>query len=364
MGRFMYAFFILFSHAVLAFDWQGHRGARGLYPENTIGGMEEALKYPVTTLEMDVVLSKDNTIVVSHEPWMSSEICVNPKGKDILDKTFNLYQMNFSEIQAFDCGSRIHARFPKQKKVTTGKPSLGTLIDFTEKTLKHLNRQSVAYNIEIKSTPADENMGFQPDVKTFSDVVVTFLLNRLPVEKFSIQSFDWRVLQYIHKTYPQVRLVALVENTLTPEENLKELGFRPWIYSPDYKTLTKEQVSILKSLGIKVIPWTVNTIQEMNLLIEMKVDGIITDYPDLIPQVGSKKCGSKESLFEGKCVRLPQHALPSDKNPGWVCAPKYIQKRNRCIKIKLPPHSHLLDDGKTWECKPGYKRYRSTCRKE
>ena len=95
----------------------------------------------------------------------------------------------------------------------------------------------------------------------------------------------------------------------------------------------------------------------------MNVDGIITDYPNLISLVGVKKCDSKSHYFEGKCVQLPKHAIPSDSNPGWVCAPRYVQKRSACIKIKLPPHAEFLEDGKTWVCQSGYERYRGTCKK-
>jgi hypothetical protein len=108
----------------------------------------------------------------------------------------------------------------------------------------------------------------------------------------------------------------------------------------------------------------VNNVTDMKNLIDMGVDGIITDYPNLIPQVQTKKCPPGHNLFENRCVRVPAHALPSDKNPGWVCKAGYQQKRNRCIKINVPRNAHLLEDGKTWACNEGYVRYRGTCRKK
>lgn len=346
-----------------AFDWQGHRGARGLYPENTIGGMEEALKYPVTTLELDVVLSRDHKVVVSHEPWMHEEICLDPQGKKVKGREHNLYKLNYSDIVKYDCGSIPHPRFPEQAKVNVGKPLLGTLLDVTEALLRKLNRKQVEYNIEIKSDPDDEKQGFQPDIKTFADVVVATILDKIPASRFTIQSFDWRVLKYLHQKYPDIRLVALSENEIKPEDDLKELGFKPYVFSPYFKKLQQDDVKSFHEMGVKVIPWTVNEVEDMKKLKAMGVDGIITDYPNRITMALQKDCKKGFSFFEGKCVKVPAHALPSDSNPGWICKSGYVQKRGRCIKISIPAHAHLTPDGKSWECDEGYSRYRGTCKK-
>lgn len=259
-----------------AMEWQGHRGARGLYPENTIGAMEEAVKYPaVTTLELDVVVSKDNQVVVSHEPWMSEEICLDANGKEFKGRKYNIFKMTYEEIQKFDCGTLPHKRFPEQKKVKAAKPLLVDLIAKmgTER----------PYNIEIKSLPEDEKDGFQPDVKTFSDLVVTTIQKALPNEKFTIQSFDWRVLKYIHEKYPEVRLVALMEGKIKPEKIIKELGFKPYVFSPYFKDLKASHVKAFQQMGVKVITWTVNEVKDMKEIEAMGVDGIITDYPNRIP---------------------------------------------------------------------------------
>lgn len=359
---FLAALFSLSSFAT--FDWEGHRGARGLYPENTIGAMEEALKYPVTTLELDVVVSKDNQVVVSHEPWMNPEMCLDPQRKEIkTEKQVNLYQLTYEEIQKYDCGSKIHPRFTQQVKVTVGKPLLTKLLTETEKKLRELRRTDVAYNIEIKSTVEDEKSGFQPDYKVFTDLVVKTIKEQIPKERFIVQSFDKRVLKYLFEKYPDLRISALQEEAFEPGALLKELGFKPEIFSPDFHLLTKDNVRIFHSAGIAVIPWTVNTTKEMNELIAIGVDGIITDYPNLIPSVGLKKCRKNTNYFEGSCVDIPPHAKASKKNPGWVCKKEYTQKRNSCEKIRKPAHSVFLQDGKTWACKEGYKRYRSKCLK-
>lgn len=353
---------ILFVTNAFALDWQGHRGARGLYPENTIGAMEEALKYPVTTLELDVVVSKDMIVVVSHEPWMGEEICLDPSGKEVKEKQHNMFKLTYAEIQKFDCGSKKHPRFSEQKKVSVGKPTLEKLIEVTEVTLKNLNRQDTSYNIEIKSTPEDEKQGFQPDVKSFSDLVIKTIRAKLPDSRYTIQSFDWRVLQYIHEAYPEVRLVALLEEEMKPADVLKKLGFKPYVFSPYFKLLSKDVVQFFHAEGIKVIPWTLNEVGDMKEMMEIGVDGIITDYPNRIQEALEKICKKKETFFEGKCVKLPTHAVPSDSVPGWNCKPGYVQKRMNCEKITVPKNARLTEDGKNWECLEGFRRYRGTCK--
>jgi glycerophosphoryl diester phosphodiesterase len=354
-------FYFLISFTAFAdFDWQGHRGARGLYPENTINAMKEASKFPVTTLEMDVVISKDEKVVVSHEPWMSEETCLTPKGNPVKDREVNLFELNHEVIKTYDCGTKVHPRFPQQKKIREFKPLLSDLISAMEPSKYN-------YNIEIKSTPEDEKAGFQPEYKKFSNLVVAEITKLLPLNRFTIQSFDWRVLKYVHQTFPQIRLVALRETKYTPKQVLKDLDFFPTVFSPDWTLLTKKDVKFFQSKKIKVIPWTVNKVEDMKKLIYMGVDGIITDYPNLIIEIPQEiyslvpECPESFTRFEGKCVRVPKHAVASMNNPGWDCKDGYIQKRDSCIKIKIPKNAVLLEDGKTWVCKKGFKRYRYRC---
>ena len=205
--------FVLVSFSAVAMDWQGHRGARGLYPENTIGAMKEALKYPeVTTLELDVVISKDGEVVVSHEPWMGAEICLDLNSKPVKERSINMYKLTYDEIAKYDCGSKAHPRFPEQKKVRESKPLLRTLLQETEQLVQASGRK-IEYNIEIKSTEEDERDGFQPGVIEFSDKVVKVIADTVGNRRASIQSFDWRVLKYLHKAYPAYKTVALIEET-------------------------------------------------------------------------------------------------------------------------------------------------------
>jgi glycerophosphoryl diester phosphodiesterase len=359
---------LLFPLFAIGFDWQGHRGARGLYPENTIHGMKEALKYPIDTLELDVVISKDDKVIVSHEPWMSEEICFDLKGVPVQEKKINLYKLNYAEIKKYDCGSKIHPRFPMQRKQVEHKPLLKELLLETEKEMMASGRM-LNYSVEIKSGLEDERDGFQPEYQKFSELVLKDIQAILPNNRFIIQSFDWRVLKYIRTAYPQVHLVALRETPYEVNNIFSELGFVPDIFSPDWNLLSSPDVAFLHKNKVKVIPWTVNSVEAMKKVIAMGVDGIITDYPNLIQEIPKKSysykkyCGKGLNRFEGKCVKVPRHADPSENNPGWTCKSGYIQKRNSCEKVSLPAHALFSEDGKTWVCKKGFKRYRFTCEK-
>jgi glycerophosphoryl diester phosphodiesterase len=279
------------------FDIQGHRGARGLMPENTTPAFLEALDLGVTTVEMDLAVTKDKLVIISHEPWMSAEYCLNVDGKAFLEKDekkFNIYQMTYEQVKQWDCGTKAHPRFPEQKKMPITKPLLSDAIVAIENHIKDFTKYEVDYNIEIKCEPATDGK-FHPKPEQFSDMVYQLIDQYLPMDRVVIQSFDFRVLKYWHKKYPEVRLAALVENEKSIDENLDELGFIPSIYSPDFKLLTKENVDYLHTQNftltkdqkadklkskLRVIPWTVNEASDMIVLKGMGVDGFITDYPN------------------------------------------------------------------------------------
>jgi glycerophosphoryl diester phosphodiesterase len=271
------------------FDLQGHRGARGLQPENTIPAFLEALNNGVTTLELDVVITDDGQVLVSHEPYMSGEMCLKPDGTTIAPEEamkYNIHKMTYAETQQFDCGIKPHPRFPSQQKFKATKPLLRDVIAAAEDHIKSYTSYEVDYNIEIKSVKGEEGK-FQPSVQEFSELVHEVIDQYLPWDRVVIQSFDFRVLQYWHKKYPNVRLAALVENTNSAEANLKALGFTPSVYSPDFVLLKSQAaVTALKKKKIRVIPWTVNEPEDMKRMKAWGVDGIITDYPNRALELG------------------------------------------------------------------------------
>jgi len=270
------------------FDLQGHRGARGLRPENSIPAFIIALDSGVTTVELDLAVTRDKQIVVSHEPWMSSSICLRPDGSEIdpkEEKALNIYGMTFAEVSAFDCGSKGNKEFPGQVKMPEHKPLLKDAIIAIEHHIKSNLLYEVDYNIEIKTTPAGDGK-FHPTPEVFSDLVYNLIDQYLPVDRVVIQSFDFRVLKYWHQKYPDIRLSALIQNTKSVDANLRALGFKPSVYSPNYKLLTKQKVDYLQQQKIRVIPWTVNEPDDMKRMLEWKVDGFITDYPDRAASLG------------------------------------------------------------------------------
>ncbi|GAB3952083.1 glycerophosphodiester phosphodiesterase family protein [Spirosoma harenae] len=274
------------------FDWQGHRGCRGLMPENTIPAFLKALDLGVTTLEMDVVISKDNQVVVSHDPYFNAAFSVTPDGKSISkkeQKNLNLYQLPYADIKRYDVGSTGNPAFPEQEKVKTYKPLLSEVIDQAEAYQKTKNLPIFSYNIEIKSD-ASEYGKSQPEPAAFCDLVQAVLkehigTDRVNPDRITIQSFDFAVLQHWKQKadlgiYPKVRLSVLVENLRSPEKNIEELGFKPDIYSPYFRLINQTKIARLHEQGIQVIPWTVNQQRDMVRLKKWGVDGLITDYPD------------------------------------------------------------------------------------
>lgn len=265
------------------FDIQGHRGCRGLLPENSIQAMLKAIDLGVTTLEMDVVISKDNQVVLSHEPFLSYEIALDLDGKEIEEKNeknYNLYQMTYEQIKQYDCGTKVHPRFLEQQKIKTYKPLLSEVIDSVEHYIQiKYPGKKICYNIETKTTIEGDAI-FHPKTEDFVNLMMAVIKEKNIQDRVYIQSFDVRTLQHLHTTYPEFKTVLLVENELSIDENLKILGFKPDVYSPYFKLLDKKKVNYLHQKKIKVIPWTVNEKKDMQQIIKMKVDGIISDYPN------------------------------------------------------------------------------------
>lgn len=264
------------------FDVQGHRGARGLMPENSIPAFLMALDSGVTTIELDIVVTKDKQLVVSHEPWMNASICYDSAGGEIAEKDekkFNIYQLTYAQVLKFDCGSKGNPEFPEQQKMAVSKPLLRDVIVAVENRIKSYNYYEVDYNIEIKSSPETDKK-FHPGIEEYSELIYELLDEYIPLERLVIQSFDFRVLKYWHQKHPEIRLSALVGDSKSIDTHLELLGFHPSIYSPQYKLLDKAKVQYLHSKKIRVIPWTVNDTRDMLALKGMGVDGLITDYPN------------------------------------------------------------------------------------
>ena len=267
------------------FDLQGHRGCRGLMPENTIPAMIRAIDLGVTTLEMDIAFSSDKLPILSHEPFFNHEISTKPDGSLINDKdehSYNLYQMSYAEIKTYDVGMKANLRFPQQQKMKTYKQLLSAVIDSVESYAALKKIPPLFYNIETKTTPETDNK-FHPVPREFVELLMKTIDSKNIRRRVIIQSFDIRTLQYLHEKYPGVTTSLLIEpaELVSVPVKINRLGFAPDVISPEYHMVTPGLIRELHKKKIRVIPWTVNDRSAINHLKELGVDGIITDYPNL-----------------------------------------------------------------------------------
>lgn len=266
-----------------SFDKEGHRGCRGLMPENTISAFLKAVDIGITTLEMDVVISKDKQVVVSHDTYFSHEITTKPNGDTVTEaeeKGLKLYSMNYDEIKKYDVGTKPHPRFPSQQKMHVYKPLLAEAIDSVSAHLASTKRGNIYYNIETKSTIAGDDIE-HPKPAEFVDLLMNVIKEKKLEQWVIIQSFDIRTLEYLHKNYPAIKTSLLLEDKKSFAQQLKDLGFIPNVYSPDYNLVTPLLVQQCHDAGIKIVPWTVNDQATIQKLQKLGVDGIISDYPNL-----------------------------------------------------------------------------------
>lgn len=252
----------------------GHRGFRGKYPENSLIGFQKAIKLGITGIELDVVVNKDQQLVVSHEPYFKCDFCLDSEGKEIQkERDFNIYNLAQSEISKFDCGTKFYSKFPDQQKINTTKPLFQEFIE-------NLNVQDVIVLFEIKSNPNDYGVS-QPHPSAYCDIILNELKNYRFKSKIRIMSFDNQILEEIHKKEPSYPLIYLTYLPKSTDFFLNELSFTPYALGMFYPTINKRKVNGLHHRNIKLFAWTVNSLFEKEKLLKKGVDGIITDFPDL-----------------------------------------------------------------------------------
>jgi glycerophosphoryl diester phosphodiesterase len=262
-------------------SFQGHRGARGLLPENTIDSFQKAVEWGAKALEMDIVVSKDQQIVVSHEPWMSHLTCRFPNGNPVtyfdMHQT-GFHQLNYDEIAQYDCGSRGNPYFPQQARKAAFKPTLEAVIREVDAFCDKNQLEKPLYNIEVKSHPRWYGK-YVPYPAAYIQLLMK-TLHDLPLNRFYISSFDPLFLNTVRRKFPSIRLGYLVDNFHDFKTNCKKLGFLPDIYSPYYRFLTRKKIQKWHHLNVQVATWTVNNAVTMQKLLKMGVDSVITDYPN------------------------------------------------------------------------------------
>ena len=242
----------------------GHRGARAIYPENTIPGFTYAIEAGADALEMDLAVTKDNVLVVSHDPYINPEICMGPHPGAFIRN------LTLAELREYDCGALKNPLFQKQQTVP------GAHIPALEEVLGLASSGNFQFDIEIKSFPG------QPEWTPAPEVFASLLLEEIRASRLEarvvVLSFDFRVLRAMKRLAPEIRLAALWEDDARPFDAIARLAAAD-IASPEFKLVTAEQVRAAHAHTLAVVPWTANTAQDWHRLIDAGVDGIITDDP-------------------------------------------------------------------------------------
>jgi len=269
---------------------EGHRGARGLMPENTIPAFLKALEFGVETLELDVVVSADGRLVVSHEPWFSHLISLDKNGRPIpeeKEKEHNIFRLKYSDVKLYDVGSLGNKGFPEQVKMKAAKPLLRDVFKAVNDYTRKNKLKRVRFNVEIKSNPEWDDK-FTPPPAAFAKMVYDEILRDKMQDFVIVQSFDVRSLQELRKFPVRLPIALLVGTKDGIEKSVARLGFNPDTYSPHYLLVDDETVKFCRARSIKLVPWTVNEIADLERLKKFDLDGIITDYPDRAVKVFRK----------------------------------------------------------------------------
>lgn len=285
-------------------DLQGHRGARGLAPENTLAAFRRALEIGVTTLETDLAVTADGTLVLSHDPLLNPDLTRTADGTWLARPGPAIRSLTVAQLKAYDVGrinpdSRYARQWPEQRPVDGEHiPTFTELLALT----RTMGRTQVRFNIETKLTP--DRPDDAPSPAAFVAAVVDILRHEGIAARTTVQSFDWRTLVALRRAAPEIATACLTIESPTMDTVLPGPdGASPWhaglkladhggsvprlvrqagcgTWSMFWRNLTPERLKEARALGLKIVPWTVNDRGEMARLIEMGVDGLITDYPD------------------------------------------------------------------------------------
>ena len=297
------------SSAVKPFDLQGHRGARGLRPENTLPGFAHALSIGVSTLELDTAVTKDGVVIVAHDRRLNPDLARGPSGAWLGEAGPTFFSLTYEEVLRYDVGrirpgSAYARRFPDQLAIDgTRVPRLQDLFSL----VKDAGNDVVRFNIETKIDPRHPEETLDPE--SFSNALVDEIRRADVSARAMIQSFDWRTLKIVQRIAPEIQTVCLTTQH-GDDDNvwLGKPGTSPWlaglsvadfadsipgavracgadVWSPSHLELNVELLKVAHGLGLRVIPWTVNDVADMRRLIAAGVDGLISDRPDLLRTV-------------------------------------------------------------------------------
>lgn len=297
--------------SVQALDIQGHRGARGLAPENTLAAFARALAIGVTTLELDCAITRDGVVVVSHDPALNPDLTRTPDGDWLSRPGPRICELTYEQLQRYDVGrvnpaSAYARRWPHQEAADGARiPRLSAVFDLARKA----GNDSVRFNIETKVSPVAPDETAPPE--EFARLLVAEVQGAGMSARTTIQSFDWRTLQWVQANAPEVTTVYLTAVSDFMDNIQAEQQSPAWtagrrirdfggsvprlvrasggvVWSPFYGNLTLEAIREAHALKLKVVAWTVNDLADMRRLIEWKVDGMISDRPDVLRRVAGE----------------------------------------------------------------------------
>ena len=283
-------------------DVQAHRGGMGLYPEESLAAMLNAVDLGVNTLEMDLCITQDREVVLSHDKFFHHRYATRPDGTPVMegDERVYLWNLPYEEVLKWDVGQKAHPDWPEKNCQPAVKQRAAEVIDAVEAYCKEKGLAPMKYNIEIKCEE-DYDGGVEgvdwPHYKEFTDLCMQMLEERKLGDRLIIQCFDARALNYIHKNYPGHILSYLVEDFDTNyDEYMSRLDFTPEWLSPHYSNVNRELMDRAHKDGMKVVTWTVDDKAEMHRLIGLGVEAIISNYPDrLLEVVKSYSAPQKEA---------------------------------------------------------------------
>jgi len=254
----------------------GHRGCRGLMPENTISSFQKAIELGADGIEWDVVVNKNHELIISHEPYIDVNYCTRIDKTEILNNSpnyLNIYKMSTAQVKEYDCGSLYQKEFPNQTLYSSTKPTVKECLDVLE-TLNPL------ILFEIKS--AEDNYGeYQPHPKIYAKIIFNELSNYKNLNNIYFMSFDSNILNELNKLMPGQKYIYLSYNPLSSiVDCLNDLNFKPFALGLYYQLISTEAIELSHKKKIELYAWTVNDVDMGNKLIQMGIDGLISDYPN------------------------------------------------------------------------------------
>ena len=270
---FIITLFLLLSLAVMGqneYKIFGHRGCRGIYPENTIKGFKKAILLGVDGIELDVVVNKNQELIISHEPYIDTNYCLTSK---VNEESLNIYKMNVSEMQEIDCGSKFIKKFPNQLKVKERKP---TYKEFKEELIDY--QGDILFEIKCNYKLVNE---YFPDYENYAKIIFEETRYNKHLEKIYFMSFDFRIINELFKIMPNSKYIYLSSNKEFRQE-MKLLNFEPFGVGLDYNIINQEIIDFVHNKKQVIFGWTINDEENSKTLTRMGLDGVITDYPNII----------------------------------------------------------------------------------